>query len=378
MKFKRKESGKPQFDFPAPMYFIAKMVKTVPFLGETLHSLELSRIGKGIQTIKVDRPIYVTGLARAGTTITLEMLSQHPDVGTHRYLHMVLPYAPQLVQWIADKTPLMLSPTERIHKDGIMVNRNSPEAVEEIFWQRYFQNTLDESKTNIMRADSSNPEFETFYRDHIKKLLLDQKRTRYAAKNNYNVSRLEYLQRIMPNVKFLIIIRNPFDHIASLAKQDIILSEIERQDPRLLDWTKIIGHREFGTAKICINFDNSDLVKEIRNDWKDKMTYVAGWAKYWASAYSYVHETLKNNSKLDEAVLVVKYETLCEKPDQTIDRILEHTELDSSKFKEVKQRYVKSLHPPTYYSVKYTEEETESIKAIAGPVAKFFGYDLAN
>ena len=114
MKFKRKESGKPQFDFPAPMYFIAKMVKSVPSLGNTLHSLELSKTGERIQTIQVDRPIYVTGLARAGTTITLEMLSQHPDVGTHRYLHMVLPYAPQLVQWIADKTPLMISPTERI------------------------------------------------------------------------------------------------------------------------------------------------------------------------------------------------------------------------------------------------------------------------
>ena len=146
MKIKRSESGKAQFDFPAPMYFIAKLAGSFPTIGDTLHTLEFSRKKKSLEAMSVDRPIYVTGLARAGTTITLEMLSQHPDVATHRYLHMVMPYMPRWIQKIADKTPLMLSPTERVHKDRIMVNRNSPEAVEEIFWQRFFENSLDEEQ----------------------------------------------------------------------------------------------------------------------------------------------------------------------------------------------------------------------------------------
>ena len=376
MKIKRAESGKPQFDFPAPMYYIAKLVRTIPAVGDTLHTLEFSKMKKSMESLTVDRPIYVTGLARAGTTITLEMLSKHPDVATHRYLHMVMPYVPHWMQSFADKTPLMLSPTERVHKDGLMVNRNSPEAVEEIFWQRYFEDTLDESTSSVMKKDISNPEFEEFYKAHIRKLMRDQLSTRYAAKNNYNVARMEYIQKILPDVKFLIIVRNPFDHIASLAKQDTILSEVEHQDPRLLDWTKIIGHREFGGSKICINFDDTELVKDIREHWKNKRTYVTGWAKYWASAYSHVYKTLENNQELAKAALVVRYETLCAEPDTTIDRIIEHVELDPKKFGNVKKEYVKTLRPPSYYSVQYTDEEEKNIKEITGPVAKLFDYNL--
>ncbi len=188
---------------------------------------------------------------------------------------------------------------------------------------------------------------------------------------------MAYLQKIFPSVKFLIIVRNPFNHIASLAKQDIILSEVERDDPRLLDWTKIIGHREFGSAKVCINFDNDKTVKEIRNDWSRKETYVRGWAKYWAVVYSYVHDTLEKNHSLKKATLIVRYETLCESPNETIDKIIDHTELDASMFEGIKQRYVKILRPPSYYSVQYTDDEKESIRKIAGPVAKLYDYDLS-
>ena len=226
-----------------------------------------------------------------------------------------------------------------------------------------------------MRADTRNPKFEVFYRDHIRKLLADQHRKRYAAKNNYNVTRMEYIQKIFPDVKFLLIVRNPFNHIASLMKQDIIFTELERQDPRLLDWTKIIGHREFGSAKMCINIDNTELVKEIRKDWTNKKTYVMGWAKYWASVYSHMHQTLQKNKKIADSSLVVRYETLCESPAETIDQIFNHVELDVRKFKK-KPEYVKSLHPPAYYSVEYTDEEKESIRKFCGPVAKLYDYDL--
>ena len=116
-------------------------------------------------------------------------------------------------------------------------------------------------------------------------------------------------------------------------------------------------------------------MQEIRKDWTSKETYVQGWAKYWASVYSHVHKTLKQNKKLAKAAIVVKYETLCESPAETIDRIFGHVELDVSKFKR-KQEYVESLRPPSYYSVQYTDYEKESIRKFAGPVAKLFEYDF--
>ena len=47
--------------------------------------------------------------------------------------------------------------------------------------------------------------------------------SRYAAKNNYNLTRMEYLLKVNPGAKFLLYIRNPVNHIASLMKQHRLL-----------------------------------------------------------------------------------------------------------------------------------------------------------
>jgi hypothetical protein len=278
-----------EFQFPAPMYFVAKFFHEFPTFANLVHTIESLYLKEKIEEINIEKPIYITGLARSGTTITLEMLCQHPDVVTHRYLHMVLPYTPHWTQQIANVTPLMRTPVERMHKDGIAVTRDSPEAVEEIFWQKFFDDLHNEGNSNVLTIQNQNLIFETFYYNHIKKLLFNQQATRYLAKNNYNVARLEYLQKLFPDAKFVIFIRNPFDHIASLAKQDKLFYEIEQEDPRLLDWTKIIGHREFGHARVCINFNNYDIIQRIRRLWGHEDTYINGWAIYWASTYSYLY-----------------------------------------------------------------------------------------
>ncbi|MGY5875543.1 MAG: sulfotransferase [Candidatus Thorarchaeota archaeon] len=365
-----------EFDFPTPMYFIAKMMRSFPSLASTLHNLESAMMRKRIEDVHVDRPTYITGMARAGTTVVLEMLSQHPDIGAHRYLHMVLPYTPHYVQLIANYLPLMTKPTERVHKDGMIVTRDSPEAVEEIFWQKYFVDTVDESKSNLLDETTTHPTFESFYDLHLRKLLVNQNATRYLAKNNYNVARMEYILKLYPGAKFILMIRNPFNHIASAAKQDGIFEEMERADPRLLDWTKIIGHREFGSAKFCINMGSTETVEKIRQLWSKRDTYVKGWAIYWDAVYSHVHERLTNNPELAKASLLVRYEDLCNSPVEMIDKITTHLELDADKFSHVKEHYVATLRAPSYYRTKYSEKEQEDIIAATGETASKFGYTL--
>jgi hypothetical protein len=38
-----------------------------------------------IDAIAIEKPVFVCGLARAGTTILLETLARHPALGSHRY-----------------------------------------------------------------------------------------------------------------------------------------------------------------------------------------------------------------------------------------------------------------------------------------------------
>ncbi|MGY5872530.1 MAG: sulfotransferase [Candidatus Thorarchaeota archaeon] len=375
MKIKRTSKGN-EFDFPAPMYFLAKIVQDVPHLASTLHRLESSWMNSRMSGTQIKSPIYITGLARSGTTVVLEMLSQHKDIASHRYLHMVLPYAPHWFQRLADYVPIMTIPSERLHKDGLFVTRDSPEAVEETFWQEYFDNALDESLSNVLGSNASNPKFEDFYQANIKKLLINRKSSRYLAKNNYNVTRMEYLLKLFPDTKFVIMIRNPFDHIASLAKQDAIFKEMEANDPRLLEWTKLIGHREFGSAKVCINLDNTETVQKIRELWESKETYVEGWAIYWASIYEHVHRQIQENPSIKKAALVVRYEDLCDSPSEVIDKIIGHTGIDPESFLQVKQHYCNTLRRPTYYKTTYSKKEQDQIISTAGDVASRFGYDL--
>ncbi|MFX0054755.1 MAG: sulfotransferase [Promethearchaeota archaeon] len=377
MKLRRTEKEKhKQFDFPAPMYFIAKMAHQFPSLANLMNKTESIVLRRQVANYEIDRPIYVTGMARAGTTITLEMLSQHPSVATHRYLHMVLPYTPHFIQLAANVLPLMKSPVERLHKDRLLVTRDSPEAVEEILWQRFFSSIVDESQSNILDATAKHPEFERFYKEHLRKLLFNQNATRYAAKNNYNVSRMEYLQKLFPDVRFIIVVRNPFDHIASLAKQDMILRNLESADPRLLDWTKIIGHREFGSARICINLGSTETVERIWKLWNSPETYARGWAVYWNAVYSYVHDKLESNPKLADAALVFRYEDLCEFPEKIINEIVNHVEIDSASFRHIKEHYKSRLTMPTYYRTEYTEQEQNDILQETEETASRFGYSL--
>ncbi|MHA2243980.1 MAG: sulfotransferase family protein [Candidatus Hodarchaeales archaeon] len=363
-----------EFDFPEPMYFIVKFFHEFPLLANAVHTIESFQLRKKLDRYSIDRPIYITGLARAGTTITLEMLSQHPDVATHKYYHMVSPYTPHWTQQIANQTPIMTSPVERLHKDRIVVTRDSPEAVEEIFWQKFFENIHDENSSNVLDGQVQNLQFETFYPNHIKKLLINQESTRYLAKNNYNVARMEYIHKLFPDVKFIIIIRDPFSHIASLAKQDRILKELEQENARLLDWTKIIGHREFGSARVCINFDNFSTIQRTRQLWNRRDTYVKGWAVYWAQTYSYIHRKLQAQPNLAKASLIVRYEDLCESPEMTIDRIIDHIEVNPKMFNKIKEHYCRKLHKPTYYGTTYTKKEHESILNITGEIAEKYGY----
>ncbi len=375
MKIKRiNKSG--EFIFPAPMFYLAKLVHDTPYASTTLHRLESSWMRTDIKKSNITAPIYITGLARSGTTVVLEMLSQHIDIATHRYLHMVIPYAPNWIQKLADKVPIMTKPSERLHKDGLLVNKDSPEAVEEILWQEFFENALDESLSNVLDSKTSNPKFERFYRENIKKLLLNKHASRYLAKNNYSVARMEYLLKLFPDAKFVLMIRNPFDHIASLAKQDAIFKQMEAEDPRLLEWTKLIGHREFGSEKVCINLDNYDLVKEVRQLWNNKATYVKGWALYWASVYDFVHKELTENQNLAQAVHVFRYEDLCDRPSEVIDQILNHISVEKESFRKVKQHYCATLKRPSYYRTSYTDKEQDQILTATKDAASEFGYEL--
>lgn len=355
-------------------YALTKFFASFKKLSYFLAKIETLLSYNEIIELTIDRPIYIVGLARAGTTIMLEMLSKHPILAVHKYRHFPIPYFPHRFSRIVDQSKFFTKPRERVHKDGIIVTRESPEAVEERFWQDFFNNSHNEKISNVLNGETNNPLFEQFYRDHIRKLLINQRCSRYLAKNNYNITRLEYLNRIFPTVKILLIVRNPVNHIASLIKQTNLFIEMEEENPLLIDWHRLTGHSEFGHYQTCINTGNDGTIRKIRSLWKNEETFVKGWAYYWSSIYDYVMNLLESNSKIKNATLIIRHEDLCENSSETIDKILEHTELPINNFEKVKKYYSRHLHKPTYYSPNFSKQELQDIANITKRTASRFGY----
>ncbi len=274
-----------EFPLPVGMYYMCRSVWAGRSLFLLLSRLESRSLGRRLKRSSVDRPVYVTGIARAGTTITLEMLSRHPDVGTHQYRNLACPFLPYWFTTLTSRINMgMTRPVERIHRDGILVDRESPEMAEESLWKAHFKGLHDERRSNVLDGNVRNPAFERFYDEQIRKLLLRQGRSRYAAKNNNNVTRLEYILKIFPDARVLLVVRDPVNHIASLEKQQRIFTRIGKDDPRQEKLLNVVGHHEFGNGMSLINTGNQVAVEETRRLWA-REEEVRGWAVYWDALY---------------------------------------------------------------------------------------------
>jgi hypothetical protein len=114
-------------------------------------NLESSLLAEQIDAVTIERPVYVAGLARSGSTVLLEILSAVPGVVTHRYKDYPPIYTPYFWNWLLDRIPTReVRPVERTHLDGIMVMPDSPEAMEEILWMTFFPSLHDPGTSNVL------------------------------------------------------------------------------------------------------------------------------------------------------------------------------------------------------------------------------------
>ena len=152
-----------------------------------LGNLESKILARRLADVRVDRPVYICGLPRAGTTISLQMLSEHPDITTHKYADFLMPYTPYAWNWFFPKIPVdaMRKPVPRIHRDRIQVTRDSAEMGEEILWEHFFPYIHDEERVSVLDRNTSNPAFERFYREHLQKLLLSRRTDPICEQGDY-------------------------------------------------------------------------------------------------------------------------------------------------------------------------------------------------
>jgi Sulfotransferase family len=369
-----------RWSVPSGARFVTRLAHDLAPVFWGLGHLETRLLRQRLARWPVDRPIYVCGIARAGTTITLELLHHHPSLATHRYYHLPIPSLPHWSSRLVASLPLALTPSvERIHADRLRITKDSPEMAEERVWMAYFSRLHSEHQSNVIAAETRNPRFERAYTDHIRKICMSQARARYAAKNNNLVTRLPYLRRLFPDARFVLIVRHPLAHVASLHKQHRLFTRLCAADPGLARYLAIAGHYEFGPPLRFINTGGDgrdrggDNLRRIRAYWQANQ-FAQAWATYWASIYGHLAKVVDADPGLAKATHIVRYEDLCRDSGPTIDGILGHTDLDPAPFVQTRSHYVQTLQEPDYYRHDFSNTDVKAIEKITAPVAARYGY----
>lgn len=330
---------------------------------------ESRHLADQLQHLVIERPIFICGLARSGSTLLLELYSQVAGTATHRYRDFPFLQIPFLWNRFLDRFPATDQPAERPHRDRIRITRESPEAMEEPLWQAWFPDQHSEHSIHRLSAETQHPEFERFHRDHLKKILLIRSGQRYVAKNNYHVARIEYLSRLYPDAEFVIPIRHPLTHVESLVRQHRLFCEYAGLSPRVVEYLTAAGHYEFGPQRVPVRLNEADGDR-ISQDWAGGDD-AGGYGIQWKEVYGFVRNLLHNEPRLQNRIHIVRHEDFCGAPTTQFCQLLHRTGLDDAvRTRGPSLEHVSlAQHPMTL-----DRRKRAAIWAEVSNVAEYFGY----
>jgi hypothetical protein len=270
-------------------------------------------------------PIFITSLARGGTTALLNALHGLPGIATHRYCDMPFISAPMLWSKLAGNRS-SVKERERAHGDGMTIGLQSPEAFDEIFWRLHWPEKYSDRRIDLWRADDARTAAQAFFVRHFSKIArLRHPRaasaqgsgptagTRYLSKNNANIARLDLLPAMFPGCAIVIALRAPAAHAASLLRQHVNFTKLHAEDEFALRYVRDIGHLEFGALQRPIGFDD-DLLAAYRPEDPDY------WLAYWIACFEEV-------GRHAERVLIVTQNDLRASPQRTMLALMDRLQL---------------------------------------------------
>jgi len=231
-----------------------------------------------------DGAVYVCGLARSGTTMLLRILDECEDFRSLNYRDMPFVLAPNLWARFSHHARKQTVTAERAHGDGILVNVDSPEGLEEVFWRTF---GMQKSDTDCFGFDEPDAEMLADFADY--RALVANPRSeadigkwrRYLSKNNNNLLRLASLCADA-SATVLLVYRDPVATARSLHRQHQRFSASQTEDAFTRSYMGWLSHYEFGLDHRPFCFAVSDMDASLT---PDKLDY---WLDYWSAVYRHV------------------------------------------------------------------------------------------
>src|SRR5215471_943186 len=141
------------FRVPWVRHQVTQFACKLPGFWKRCGNLESRVLTEVLDPMAIDRPIYIAGLARSGSTVLLETIAAFSGVASHRYRDFPFVFTPYWWNKYLDATPRKrLEPRPRVHADGLAVSPESPEALEEPLWMAFFPDCHKSAQSQVLDA----------------------------------------------------------------------------------------------------------------------------------------------------------------------------------------------------------------------------------
>ncbi len=287
----------------------------------------------------IDRPIFINGLGRSGTTIIHTLLSTHPNVNWMSLLCGKFPRRPYLNRWLMRALDFPLI--------NIYLKRRFVPLENYDFWDVHYRGFFHPCR-DLFASDADPATTKSLRRAFSQ--LLTSKRNRLLIKIT-GVPRISYLHEIFPDAKFVHVTRDG--------------RAVANSRMRTPFWTGWQG----------LNLWAGEMPDHYRQEWKRHGYSFAALAGIeWKTHLDQMAEVKRNYPNIN--ILEVKYEEFCDDPLLQIKEIAKFCELDwDAGFESrVRRHFVESEN--SKWRSDLTEEQQAILQDVLAVQLIEQGYDL--
>jgi hypothetical protein len=322
--------------------------------------------------LPIDRPVFIAGAFRSGTTILEQIITAHDRVGHFSYFTNIDTRAPVSIYLslrafqalgVLDREPI-----PAIHNPRIPFTLYAPYECETI-WNHSDTSQWDDACTDLtLGPDGSQPRFERYLRSVIRRHLFIQGADRFVNKNPVHSLRLPYLNRLFPDLRALFVVRTPLDTVLSHYRAAAHMQSVIYPDPRIRRMFQHDLHIDMLSEKI----KTRDYARTLRL-WGEHP--LLGIAEQWQALNSTALDHLAAYPSLAARVRQVRYEDLVSSPERVLADVWRFVELSDSLAAEISARYAERLAPPQRRTLTLAERTLlPRVAEIVAPVAARLGY----
>ena len=304
-----------------------------PAIAEASFDAELATFGKELPSAANGRHVFVSGLARSGTTVLMRTLFETAEFCSLTYRDMPFVLAPGLWARVARASRVDKQAEQRAHGDGVMVDFDSPEALEEVFWRVFCGPAyIRDDRLIAARVDE---ETVSRFRRYVALILRRYRCTRYLSKNNNNILRIGALIEALPECRIVVPFREPLQQAYSLLTQHRRFCEQHAADKFTARYMTWLAHHEFGADHRPFEWG----VPLSRQYQADTLSY---WLAQWVGVYGHLlHEVQRRR----ENVRLCSYELFCSHTRQQWQRLGEFIEVNAAAPTQLKLKSAQICEP---------------------------------